>query len=313
LQTALQEQGFKLGDLGSTNAMAQLSNRAGGLPVIALGTLRNRAGRVVNIQCKLVRTDSDELVGASGGAAMLNESEWAMLGRSVVVSPEDRRPQIAPPGQPTRPLETEVIHRLDQKGEGGHPLADPTFQFPIKMMIGGQERKGTFRGNDYFIPVRKGEVYELWIENRGAQSVFMRLLVDGLNTLPELEGTKGVRTYVVGKRVNLDEARYWELDPAVSKVFAVRGFVTEASLQGKLREFVVVDADDSLAARQKFTDQIGLITAAFYGQASGSRSVGTGLGQERGEELHVARNVGLGNLLGVVHIRYVDADALPRN
>jgi hypothetical protein len=139
----------------------------------------------------------------------------------------------------------------------------------------------------------------------------MRLLVDGLNTLPEKESTKGVQTVIVGKRVNLDAAEAWELDPADATLYAVRGFVTEVGVQGKLREFTIVDADQSLAARQKFTDQIGIITAAFYDPASGSRAVGTGLGRERKEEILESRHLKPGNLLSVVHIRYVEADAIP--
>ena len=64
-------------------------------------------------------------------------------------------------------------------------------------MIGGQERPGVFRGNDMFVPVRKGEVLEIWIENHSGKLTLMRLLVDGLNTLPELEKAKGVATYLV--------------------------------------------------------------------------------------------------------------------
>ena len=71
------------------------------------------------------------------------------------------------------------------------------------------------------------------------------------------------------------------------------------------------DADNSLAARQKFTDQIGIITAAFYTPASMSRgALGTGLGKERGEEFLAAHELVPGKLLTVVHIRYVDAATL---
>jgi len=324
LQTILREQGFKLGDLGSAVALAQLSQKAGGMPIIALGTLRNRVGRLVNVQCKLIRTDSDELAGYTGGAASLNESEWGMLGRSVSLSPRDYGPtpsatstgQTAA-GQPAAPVQApQVIRRMDQKATGPHPFQDPNFPFPVRLMIDGQERKGMFRGNDYFVPVRKGEVYELWIENRSGSNVLMRLLVDGLNTLPEKEVTKGVQMFVVGKRVNLDEARHWELDPAQGTLFAVRGFVTETGVQGKLREFLVTDADQSLAARQKFTDQIGLITAAFYTPVKPqpdprSRGMlGTTLGNERNEQILEAERLVPGKLLSVVHIRYVDAASL---
>lgn len=319
LQTILREQGFKLADLGSSVALAQLSQKAGGMPIIALGTLRNRAGRLVNVQCKLIRTDSDELAGYTGGAASLNESEWGMLGRSVSMSPRDypSEPKTATTGQRPPPVQTQqVIQRMDQKAQGPHPLKDPKFAFPVRLMIGGKERKGVFRGNDYFVPVRKGEVYEIWAENRSGSTVLMRLLVDGLNTLPEKENTKGVQTFIVGKRVSLDEARHWELDPAQGTMFAVRGFVTQSGVQGKLREFLVADADQSLAGRQKFTDQIGLITAAFYTPVKREAEprprgvLGTALGNQRNEQILEGEKVKPGNLLAVVHIRYVDAATL---
>jgi len=310
LQTALKSQGFSLNDLGSGPALAQLSQSTGGMPAMALGTLRNRAGRVVNLQCRLMQTQGDELLGTVGGTAALNESEWAMLGRSAVIKPEDRKPEAASGKEASRPLADQVIEHLDRRSEGPHPLQDPSFPYRIKVMIGGQERVGEFRGNDYFVPVRKGEVYEIWVENKSHQVVCMRLLVDGLDTLPELEKTKGVETYVTAARTNLDDARWWVLDPAQSEIYAVRGFVSQTGAAGELREFLVVDADQSLAARQKFTDQVGLITAAFYAPAGATRSVGTGLGRRRSEKIKEDKEVKPGNLLAVVHIRYVEADAL---
>lgn len=324
LQTVLREKGFQLSDLGSSESLSQLSKKAGGMPIIALGTLRNRAGRLVNVQCKLLRTDSDELAGYAGGSAALNESEWGMLGRSVSLSTKDipaepstsANTSTSTSSSTQTPREQQIIQRMDAKSAGPHPFQDPSFRFPVRLMIGGKERKGVFRGNDYFVPVRKGEVYEIWIENRSGQTVLMRLLVDGLNTLPEKELTKGVQTYVVGKRVNLDEARHWELDPAQGTLFAVRGFVTETGAQGKLREFLVTDADSSLAARQKFTDQIGLITAAFFTavkpqpEPRSRGSLGTTLGKERSEQLLEGQHLKPGSLLSVVHLRYVDAATL---
>lgn len=308
LQSVLKGQGFKLDDLGSTEALKQLSQKADGMPIIALGTLRNRTGRVVSVQCKLVRTDSDELAGSAGGSAILNESEWAMLGRSVVLTAQDHRPD---PNQPNVSREAQIINRMDQKSLGPHPMLDSNFQYPVTLLVNGEERKGVFRGNDYFVPVRKDEVYEIKVENKSGRIVLMRLLVDGLNTLPEKENTKGIQTYIVGKRVNLDVARHWELDPAVSTAFSVRGFVSDTSTQGSLNKFVIVDIDNSLAARQKFTDQVGLITAAFYAPATGSRgALGTGLGQKTSEHFGDAHDLMPGSLLSVVHIRYCDADTL---
>ena len=114
LQKALADQSFKLDDLASSAAPARLSKNVDGMPAIALGTLRNRAGRVVNIQCKLVRTEGEDVIASAGGTALLNESEWAMLGRSVAVKPEDRR--IVPPsGDDPRPVAATAGHRADRR------------------------------------------------------------------------------------------------------------------------------------------------------------------------------------------------------
>ena len=320
LQSALKSSAFKLDDLGSANALETLSERAGGMPVIALGTLRNRAGRIVTVQCKLLETSSDEVVGSAGGTAQLNESEWAMLGRSVAILPNDREPELPLPDQPLRPMADVVVARMDERSEGAHPMKDPAFPYRVRFMVDGKERQCVFKGNNLIVPVKQGEVYQLWIENRTAQPVVMRLLIDGLNTLPEKEDTKGISTYVVGKRVNLDQARSWVLDPSDPRVvriqgnptWAVHGFVTATGTQGqgKLREFKIVDASQSLAARQEFTDQIGLITAAFYAPASGGRGVGTDLGAERTEDLREREGVEVGNLLALLHFQYVEASAM---
>jgi uncharacterized caspase-like protein len=307
LQQALSRQHFQIDDLASSTAMKSLSDNVGGLPVIALGTLRNRVGRVVTIQCKLMNGESGEVVGSAGGIAKLSESEWAMLGRSVMVKDDDRVPPL--PGgdeESTQSPEDTLVDRLDEHAQGPHPLSDPKFPYRVRVMVNGQERKGVFRGNDMIVTLRKGDIYQIRIENKAQQLVHMRLLVDGLNTLPEKEkDTKGIETFAVSPRVNLGDARAWLLDPAVSPNFVVAGFVTETGVQGKLREFTVVDASQSLAARQKFTDQIGLITAAFYAPAGGSRSVGTTLGNERVADL-TERQGKVGELLGLVHIRYTD-------
>jgi uncharacterized caspase-like protein len=324
LRAALANQQFSLHSFASTKSLTQLAKDAGGMPVIVRGTLTGRLGRHVTLRCKLIETQGEAVLASVGGTAALNESQWAMIGRSAELLAEDRRPEFAPPGQRPRPIEDQVVNRLDARSEGPHPLLKSSFPFPIRIMINGKERKGVFRGNDLYVPVRQGETYEIWVQNRSGELALMRLLVDGLNTLPETEEVKGVSTQVIGKRVNLDEARPWYLDPNDDgtirqdgyATWAIRGFFSSTGTQGqgKLREFLVVDADQSLAARQQFTDQIGIITAAFYRRASGDRNLGTlgtELGQERTENIRErTERTQPGNLIAVVHIRYVDADAL---
>lgn len=316
LQRALSEQQFGIDDLASPEALSRLAEQSGGLPVLALGTLRSRVGRVVTIQCKLYETATGDLIASAGGAAQLNEHEWAMLGRSATVDPGAvalAGPVAAASSPPSQPVdETQVlVEHLDQQATKSHPLADESFPYRVTIHVDSQQRQGVFRGNDLLIPVRQGEKYSIHVENRSGKLVMMRLLVDGLNTLPQEEVLKGVSTMLTAPRVNLDEARCWVLDPAKSKVFGVRGFVTATGEEGSLREFVVVDAAASVAARQQFTDQLGLITAAFYAPKLAPRGgVGTGLGDERREEIEERGGFEPGDLLAVVNIRYVDASEL---
>ena len=309
LQQALADQKFGTNDLGSAVALKELSARAGGMPALAQGTLRGRTGRVVTLQCKLVQTESDELAGSVGGTSLLNESEWAMLGNSVAVRPDDRMPELPEPGKPPKPPADQLISRLDQRTKGPSPLLDPSFPFPLHFKINGQERAFVFRGNECLLPVKTSEVYKIEIENNSGQIALMRVLVDGLSTLPERDGAKGVETMVWGKRVNLDEARAYVLDPAFSPILGVRGFTTQTGASGEYRDFVVALAENTLAARRRFTDQIGLVTVAFYSPAATSRALlGTAAGEKGKADLTERGGVEVGNLIAVVHVRLVDAD-----
>lgn len=302
----LKQHQFTVDQLGSREALEKLSASMGGLPAIVTGTLRHRQNRMITLQSKLKQIETNSLGAAAGGTALLNESEWAMLGYSVSVRPEDRPPPI--PGSKT---EDELIARLDEKAGGAHPLSDPRFPYRVSIYVDGKERKGVFRGNDYLVPLRVGEVYSIRVELLSGDPTYMRLLVDGLNTLPEKSAEKGIATYEVAPVVKLDEARGWILDPRNSRrpVWEVRGFVTETGQQGKLRRFKVVDDGLSVAAQKKFTENLGLITAAFYNTAQAR--VATGVEDfETEENLRERRGVTAGDLIGVVNIRYVDPEQL---
>ncbi len=309
VHAALDRQELQVDALDVPGTLKRFAHDAGGVSAVALGTLYGRFGRVVNLDCKLVDPETDDVAGSADVTAALSESEWAMLGRSVQVRPDDRRPDPPSPDRPNRPLADQLIQRLDLRAQGPHPLLDQAFPFPVRVKIGGRAREFVIEDNDAFVPVREGEEYEIEVENRSGQPVCMRLLVDGLNTLPERG--RGAGEFIVGKRVDLDDARHWVLDPAVSQLFAVRGFVRETGSQGREAAFTVSRAEQSLAARRQFTDQIGMITAAFYAPRSGARGrLGTAAGRELRQNLAERGGIELGNLLAVVHLRYADADEL---
>jgi hypothetical protein len=311
LQNALTNQNFAIDDLGSPDALTKLSKATGGLPVLAIGTLRNRNGRVVTIGCKLIQTETGDVLASASGTALLDANEWGMLGKSGRVKDAplpggseapsvDNEPSAEDDTDPV----TETVEELEQESNGPHPLADPNFKLPVRILVNNKERKGVLRGNDYIVKLRKGEKYAVQVANNTNDRVMMRLMIDGLNTLPqEIEEAKGIATEEVAPRVNLGEARHWVLD--ANKRFAVKGFVNKTGEQGIYREFVVVDADESLAARKSFTDQVGLITVAFYQDKNRTRgAAGTQQGDEVQTDLTVRQGTQCGQMIAVVNIRY---------
>ena len=411
LLEALSKENVVVKGIYEKEKMKRVSQKLGGMPLIAVGSVKSRSGELVSLTCKVVRTDSDIAVGSAGGTAILTESDWAMFGSNVWVQPDDRRPATPGTKDASLPHNDVVLKRLDERAKGAHPMQNPAFPFRLSIVINGKERPGVFKGNELYVPVRKGEEYAVQIENRSGRLVCLRLLVDGLNTLPEPEGldvrlmpslmalndipndgedliilaavsgalhirmfddvgkmvvdtdesrlsdragqvevlkkqvadlwpphkltpnekrqlialvaaivghnpenAKGLATMRVAKRVSLDSARHWILDPAKARVNAIAGFVSQTGEQGKLGLFKITDAEKSLAARQRFTEQIGLITAAFYepvASRSANRSApGTTIGDERTANLTERTGIDVGSLIATVNIHYVDADEL---
>lgn len=342
LRRALEEQGFTLKDLSSSEKLVSLSKEVGGMPVVAAGTFRDRRGDRIRLQCKLQQTEGDEVLGVTGGYATISGNDWAMQGGSAELKSEDRLPP-----QPGESTTDTVIERLDEQSSRPHPFADPEFAYPIQVIVDGKVRAGEVRGNEYFVGLRKGEVYALQIGNRSGKPVVMRMLIDGLDTTLRKqaadsasqaaaspagqasapEADKGIATELWAQPVtHFDDAGWRLLDPAdplladlnrdgrKDPVWGIRGFTTRTGTNGEVREFVVVDAHESLAGRQGFTEQVGMISAVFYEakEPSGDTTrggIGTAAGRQRSENIR-ATGVVPGTQLAIVHIRYVDVDAL---
>ena len=65
---------------------------------------------------------------------------------------------------------------------------DPNFPFRVKIMVRtpgssrAVERKGVFRGNDFYVPLGSGEVYEIWVENNSGELALMRLAISSIDS-----------------------------------------------------------------------------------------------------------------------------------
>jgi hypothetical protein len=329
LHKALSDDHYSVDDL-ETTALKDVRVEGNSVPVIGLGRFCLRTGRVVTLQCNLVGTETREQLATVGGTAFLNESEWARTGSSVRVEPEDWPPPAAPPlDGPLRPgAQTgAVIPRLDQRAaRERHPLSDPQFPYRVRIMVNGRERRGTAVGNDWYVSLSKGEVYQIRVENRDQDRVFLRLLVDGLNTLPDKPAAKDIAVEPAGakptrlpaQRVNLDEAFPWLLEPSgqgqTARPYAIKGFYSKTGEPAEWNEFEVVDAAMSVAAHRQFTDQIGLITAAFYSFVGTRGGPGTGFGKRQTGTTaqYKYREEDVGRLLAVVNIHYVEPKDLPK-
>lgn len=333
LHKELIRSGIDVSNLETAN-LSGLKVKGAKISALAIGRIRGREGAVFRLGCRLKRTGSVGQIGSANGICFLNESEWAMMGQSAI-NPD---PVNITPGEATAPIMAQHIQALDaqvidsDKVPKLHPKVNLNFPFTVEIHVKDsngyfQKREGIVKGNDYHVKLRKGEVYRIQITDRSTQVVFMRLLVDGLNSLPEkmnihdkgvyVEPVTGEGEWVVAPRVNLAESRAWYLEPATvglngeikPMTYGINGFFKESNdgNDDHYNEFVVTDAPDSAAARKEFTQQIGLITAAFYQSVSppGPKRLGTGLGKEYKQYVEKYQGDKVpGGLIGVVHIRY---------
>jgi hypothetical protein len=289
---------------------------------LVVGKFEVRERHLITLRCTLLGTVDQQDCGMAGGTAMLNERDWAMRGRSAVL-PQEEHP-TPPPDTPPLAEAQETIAAWELASQQPHPLADKDFPYRVRITVGGRERKGHFKGNEMYVPLESGETYEIWVENRTDDPVFMRLLVDGLNTLPQRASEKAIvvkPVYLPAQRVSLDDARAWWLGarPAgkAAALYAVRGFFKEIGRFDRYNSFTVVDVPESEAARQGFTEQIGVISAAFYEPISKDATrgdgpdVGTGRGAEGRDRVDEYQGDKVpGTQRAVIHIRYLSRRGL---
>ena len=178
----------------------------------------------------------------------------------------------------------------------------------------------------------RGEEFRIVFRATSSEDVFVRILVDGLNTLsqprpgittrgivieaadPDSEGEN-----TIAPRVSLEEARPWVVLANERRIIEVPGFFDVSTDNHIVRRFQIVDADEAVAARRNYTEQIGLITVAFYrgvpapGEVSaGTRGrVGTGMGAAERTNLERYRGEKVpGDLIAVYNIRYMTPEML---
>lgn len=234
-----------------------------------------------------------------------------------------------------------------------HPMLQSDCPFDLEIWVAdpatGQflrHRRPVFVGDRLYVPLEPDEVYQIRIradldgddgrENRGKTStspsrLALRLLVDGLNTLPEKrewdEREPSEPLYDVAKRISLERASAWSLEEKQELI--IDGFYTEPGQNALYYPFIVRKAADAESVRNAVDGrQVGLITAAFYttktvpprtrGQSTGRigtgllSDVGTGLGCLQAGNLTVRPENEVDAFLAVLHLRYASARQIER-
>jgi hypothetical protein len=307
-----------------------------------LGRVRHRGKQRLSLTC--TPWDSQKLVPWEKvmGKVFLTPSEWALTGDSAVnqlvvnqflkidttSDSGGTTLQLLPPKadgdldyfrEEDRERALTEIERLHANAQTIHPLhpdARPPFPFRISLKVEGQSPEPQWSPDrrHMYVRLNKCDTYAVWIDNQSDSDVFLRLLVDGLNTLPDYPA--GLPSYerssqklLPAQAVSLTRARPWNCDPGQS---VVAGFFTRFTAgQGELRKFEVVDAAESEAYRSGYHENVGVVTAAFYAPMTRpahkgvSADVGTKLGEKATTKVEAYRgNQVPGGLLGVIHIRY---------
>lgn len=191
---------------------------------------------------------------------------------------------------------------------------------------GYEKRDFKFDENQCSVTLKKGEEYAIFVQNdHHNEDLFFAVLVDGLSTQSQITTHKSKDLKVVpntdkeeifAPRVNLLQARNWVQSP--DTVGGIYGFYQPTNkvagtnkMDATLRRFTVVDANKSLAARARMTEQIGLITIGLFkavdpgapGTTKGG--VGTDAGPAQNVELkeYSGKKVA-GPLMAVINIHY---------
>jgi|GEM_PF-2608093 len=147
----------------------------------------------------------------------------------------------------------------------GHPIARDGFPYGVGVVVDGETRDPVAIDGRLFVPLSVGEKYQLRIWNRGEETTYAAVYIDGVNTI----GQKRERPS------DTDTNRTWWLRSTNRRAATIEGWFNhnlDTNQRAKVDEFVVVGADksiaresgDTLPGNESFGASIGMITAIFY-------------------------------------------------
>ena len=243
-------------------------------------------------------------------------------------------------------LVTSSIVAAPQRELNGDSGFNP--EYPVAVQVKNktgefESRKIHFINDRAYVALQKEDIYQVVLWNLTDDTVGFRLLVDGMNTLPEkastiIPGQELPTTfstmksrngeYISQKQIPLSEANFWILPPSpkredgkLSNGAKVKGFYKTMGQNTTYREFVVTDATESKAYRAGYTNELGMITVGIYSLREKpvrgpDKDLGVdGLGTKEGEELVDKEIKGVKGMeivetKSLIYIRYVSPENL---
>ena len=154
------------------------------------------------------------------------------------------------------------------------PQKDDFLPYALEVLVDETPRRAVVHDGTAFVPLARGETYQLRLTNWTNEKVGVALFVDGLNVIDRARSFAGSLDAFQPAAQQLrnlpSESSMWVLDPKSRAV--IKGWQVDGK---RAAEFRLVAQEDSSAVRQHFTEQLGLITAVFYPQ-KGSQYQGFG-------------------------------------
>jgi hypothetical protein len=266
----------------------------------------------------------------AGMQSFVPEAPAAAL-QQLNLQPPPAIPIAPPPVNPIRLSDPGYVDSLKQQIEDHQRWADaqihPLKSATLGVQLGISRLRNTIREKlplsfsadqkTAWVTVRPGDQYGIDIVTKLPRGLFMRLFVDGLNTLPESEKKDDGSDDVVWKTAspaNPDNAAYWYLPP--NSIAAVNGFYSDVrqNTDSEFRTFQVVKAEEAEATSYGLQQETGLITAMFYEmqtvkpgvkQSVGGHGLGTKLGPKIKHEVSFYKGTDIpGKLVAVIQLQY---------
>jgi hypothetical protein len=254
--------GVTIADLGQTGRVADAAKRAGGLNGIVVGVVTDErnlapAQRSPNLRvtCRLIDVDHASQVAIKNEELPLTIADMAMMGESFELRRwvNGRVDNIALTSSDSRmiPVEFSSVSRIGPADVNSrqHPLSDPSFPFPVQLVVDKQPRSPVFIKGKPYVTVDPGEEYSVRVRNNSGKDVYVAVFVDGINVLGK-------------RRDHVANCKYWHL--ATGETSNFRGWYTGSAGHYTEERFYIARRRETVAVKAGFGEDLGMITVALY-------------------------------------------------